>query len=54
LRELPGRKSLVLFSESMRLTFPDGRSQLVEERLKRLSDAANRSSVVIFLTNISG
>jgi VWFA-related protein len=48
LRELPGRKSVVLFSESMRLTFPDGRSQLVEERLRRLSDEANRSSVVIY------
>jgi VWFA-related protein len=47
LRELPGRKSLILFSESMRLTYPDGRSQLVEERLRRLSDEANRSSVVI-------
>src|SRR5262249_44866616 len=47
LRDLPGRKSLILFSESMRLTFLDGRSQLVEERLRRLSDEANRSSVVI-------
>jgi len=47
LRDLPGRKSLILFSESMRLTYLDGRSQLVEERLRRLSDEANRSSVVI-------
>jgi VWFA-related protein len=47
LRDLSGRKSLILFSESMRLTFLDGRSQLVEERLRRLSDEANRSSVVI-------
>jgi VWFA-related protein len=54
LRDLPGRKSLVLFSESMRLTFPDGRSALVEERLRRLSDAANRSSVVIYAIDPRG
>ena len=54
LRELPGRKSVVLFSESMRLTFPDGRSQLVEERLRRLSDEANRSSVVIYAIDPRG
>jgi len=48
LRDVPGRKSLILFSESMQLSFPDGRNQEVEERLRRLSDAANRSSVVIY------
>jgi VWFA-related protein len=54
LREVPGRKSLVLFSESMRLVFADGRSQFVEERLRRLSDAANRSSVVIYTIDPRG
>jgi len=54
LRDLPGRKRLILFSESMRLTFPDVRSQLVEERLRRLSDAANRSSVVIYAIDPRG
>src|SRR5262249_47335155 len=54
LREVPGRKSVVLYSESMRLTFPDGRSQLVEERLRRLSDEANRSSVVIYAIDPRG
>jgi VWFA-related protein len=39
LRELPGRKSVILFSEDMRI--PSGAS------LKRLTDAANRASVVI-------
>lgn len=56
LRELPGRKSVILFSESMELTFQQGNNlvntrsmtQLTnEDRLRRLADAANRSSVVI-------
>lgn len=56
LREMPGRKSVILFSESMELTFQQGNnlvntrsmSQLTnEDRLRRLADAANRSSVVI-------
>jgi VWFA-related protein len=48
LRGVPGRKSLILFSESMQLMYPDGRSQLVEDQIRRLTDAANRSSVVIY------
>ena len=56
LRDLPGRKSLVLFSESMRLTFLDGpgivgtsgtTNMTREDSLRRLADEANRSSVVI-------
>jgi VWFA-related protein len=56
LRELPGRKTLILFSESMRLQFLQAsqgvatqslNQQTDEERLRRLADAANRSSVVI-------
>jgi VWFA-related protein len=56
LRELPGRKSIILFSESMELTFQQGTNlvntrnmtQLTnEDRMRRLADAANRSSVVI-------
>lgn len=54
LRDVPGRKSLILFAESMRLSFPDGRNQDVEERLRRLSDAANRSSVVIYSVDPRG
>jgi VWFA-related protein len=54
LRELPGRKAVVLFSESMRLTFADGRSQFVEQQLRRLIDAANRSSVVIYAIDPRG
>ncbi len=56
LGELPGRKSVILFSENMELTFQQGTNlvntrtmtQLTnEDRLRRLADAANRSSVVI-------
>jgi VWFA-related protein len=57
LRDLPGRKSLVLFSESMRLTFLDGpgivgtsgtTNVTREDNLRKLADEANRSSVVIY------
>ncbi|HTG72623.1 MAG TPA: VWA domain-containing protein [Terriglobia bacterium] len=48
LREVPGRKSLILFSESMALGSQNGRDQEAEERMRKLSDAANRSSVVIY------
>ena len=57
LRDLPGRKSLVLFSESMRLTFLDGpgivgtsgtTNMTREDNLRKLADEANRSSVVIY------
>ena len=57
LRDLPGRKSLVLFSESMRLTFLDGpgivgtsgtTNVTREDSLRKLADEANRSSVVIY------
>src|SRR4029079_7560089 len=49
LRDLPGRKSMILFSESMRLTFFQGQNLVnvasqtqstSEDRLKRLADAA--------------
>jgi VWFA-related protein len=48
LKELPGRKSVVLFSENMRMFFSDGVSQRVMDAVKRLTDAANRASVVIY------
>jgi len=58
LRDVPGRKSLVLFSESMRLMYLDSnigglntRSTTEvtrEESLRKLADEANRSSVVIY------
>ncbi|HXA49729.1 MAG TPA: VWA domain-containing protein [Candidatus Acidoferrum sp.] len=48
LREVPGRKSVVLFSENLRMIYSDGPNQLVQDQLTRLTDAANRSSVVIY------
>jgi len=63
LRDLPGRKSVVLFSESMRFTFKEGpglvtaetqRSTTGEERLRKLTDEANRSSVVIYAVDPRG
>ena len=63
LRDLPGRKSMVLFSESMRFTYLDGPGivptqatsrGLVEERMRKLADAANRSSVVIYAIDPRG
>jgi VWFA-related protein len=48
LRDVPGRKSLILFSESMALANRSGRDQESEDRMRRLADAANRSSVVIY------
>jgi len=46
--DVPGRKSLILFSESLQITSPGGRNQEAEEHMRRLTDAANRSSVVIY------
>jgi len=48
LRELPGRKSVVLFSENMRINYQDGMSQRVLDSMKLLTDACNRASVVIY------
>ena len=58
LRDLPGRKSLVLFSESMRLMYLDNNLGSLatrsttevtrEDNLRRLADEANRSSVVVY------
>ena len=53
LRDLPGRKSIILFSESLKLRFDacsgqgQGREVAMKEPLRHLIDAANRSAVVI-------
>jgi VWFA-related protein len=63
LRDLPGRKSLVLFSENMRFTYlnignlvntESTSLGLVDQRLERLIDEANRSSVVIYAIDPRG
>jgi VWFA-related protein len=49
LKELPGRKSMILFSEVMRSNYRNDPSKnlTISYRLQGLIDAANRSSVVI-------
>ncbi len=47
LRDLPGRKSLILFAEDMNLRKLDSQRQDLESRLRQLAEEANRSSVVI-------
>jgi len=57
MRELPGRKSVVLLSEGFSLFTPDrgrGRSDRVLEALRRLTDLANRASVVIYAMDVRG
>lgn len=56
LRELPGRKSVVLLSEGFQL-FPrddPGRYGRVVEELRRLTDLANRASVVMYALDARG
>jgi len=54
LRDLPGRKSLIFFSEDLSLTSLDNQRQAIEERLRRLADQANRSSVVFYAIDPRG
>ena len=48
LRDLPGRKSVVLFSESLRLFSNDTENTRVMNAVRQLEDAANRAAVVIY------
>lgn len=48
LRELRGRKSVVLFSENLKLMYAGEQSARVQDSIRRLGDAANRASVVIY------
>ena len=48
LHELPGRKSVVLFSENLKLMYGGEQSARVQDSIRRLGDAANRASVVIY------
>jgi VWFA-related protein len=56
LRELPGRKSVILFSEGLRIFNPsDPLGTLrVLAALKRLTDLANRASVVVYTIDARG
>jgi VWFA-related protein len=53
LREMPGRKSLMLFSEGMNL-FRDGTAGQVAQEFRRLTDHANRSAVTIYTIDPRG
>ena len=54
LRDLPGRKVLVLFSESAQVFYRGEPSQRVQQALRDLVDAANRSAVVIYTIDCGG
>jgi VWFA-related protein len=54
LRELPGRKSVVLFSDNLRIFNREGYSDRVLDSLRQLTDLANRSSVVIYTIDSRG
>jgi VWFA-related protein len=47
MRGFPGRKSVVLFAENIRLIFRGTSDEMVAHAVQQLSDAANRASVVI-------
>lgn len=56
LRELPGRKSILLISDGFRIYNQEDatRNYLALERLRRLIDEAGRASVVIYTMNATG
>src|SRR5258708_16323974 len=56
LRELPGRKSILLVSDGFRIYNQEDatRNYLALERLRRLIDEAGRASVVIYTMNATG
>ncbi len=53
MRELPGRKAVMLFSEGFSLTSNGAPNRILEE-MKRLADLANRSSVVFYTLDPRG
>ena len=54
LRELPGRKAVLLIAESFRLFTTQGRNTRLIDSLKRVTDQANLSSTVIYTLDASG
>jgi len=54
LRELPGRKSVILLSDGFRLYNREQSSLRVIESLRRLTDLANRASVVVYTIDARG
>ena len=54
MRELPGRKSVVLFSDGFQLFRDNNRDDRVLTALRRLTDLANRASVVVYTIDARG
>ncbi len=54
LRGLPGRKSIILFSDGFRIYDEDQGSRRILDNMNRLADLANRASVVIYTIDPRG
>jgi VWFA-related protein len=56
LKELPGRKSILLISDGFKIYDQDdpSRNYLAQEKLRRLIDEAGRASVVVYTMNATG
>jgi VWFA-related protein len=54
LKDLPGRKALMLYSESFMLFTSQGRNVQLLDALQKLTDQANQSSAVIYTIDASG
>lgn len=54
LRDLPGRKSVLLVSDGVRIFNRVGQSDRILDSLRRLTDLANRASVVIYTMDARG
>ena len=54
LREMPGRKSIVLLSDGFPIYTREGNSSRILEALRRLTDLANRASVVVYSIDARG
>ncbi len=54
LREMPGRKSVMLVSDGIKIFNRAGQSDRIIDSLRRLTDLANRASVVIYTMDARG
>jgi VWFA-related protein len=54
MKDLPGRKALMLYSESFMLFTSQGRNVQLLDALQKLTDQANQSSAVIYTIDASG
>ena len=54
LREMPGRKAVILFSEGMSLQDSRGEGTMYQKALQRLIDAANRAAVIFYTVDAKG